>query len=133
MASTQRGISPAVSVMSYRPAGAAERPPKRLEIGDRQAARPGASVVVAVDGAVVAAATAHRDLLRSRLVRSVRIAPGGIAAIAAHRRPIGHRRWQRDFVERPEIAAGVDDLAADDRKLGDRIGDLVLRAGEVIA
>src|SRR5260370_22947927 len=120
MAPTHGGVYSAIAAISHRPAGAAERPPKRLEIGDRQAARPGAGVVVAMDGAVVAAAAAHRDLLRSGLVRSVRIAPGGIAAIAAHRRPIRHRRWQRDFFERPEIAAGVDDLAANDRKLGDR-------------
>ena len=43
-------------VISHRPAGAAERAPEALEIGDRQPARPGGRMVVAVDAAWVGAA-----------------------------------------------------------------------------
>ena len=52
-----RRIGPS-RVISHRPAGAAERAPEALEVGDRQPARPGVRMVVAMDAAGVGAAAA---------------------------------------------------------------------------
>src|ERR1700759_592441 len=88
---THRGADSAIAVMSHRPAGATKCAPERLEIRNRQGARPGLSMVVAVEGAVVAAAAPHRELGHRGPGRFFPILPGGIAAVAAHRRPIRHR------------------------------------------
>src|SRR6266850_5971235 len=99
------------------PARAAERAPEALEVVGRRAAGPGAAVVVAVNAAGDGLAVLGR---------------GGVRAKATHRRPIRHCRRRRR-VEAREAARGIDDPAADDRQLGDRIGNVVLGAREVVA
>src|SRR5580658_8767052 len=91
-----------VAVMSHRPARAAERAPEALEVVDRNPPRPRARVIVAMDAAGAGAAAALRGaepqrMLRLRRLLGLRLGPGAIAAIGAHRRPVGHRRGQRQI------------------------------------
>src|SRR5262249_17464281 len=58
--------------------------------------------------------------------------PGPIAAEGTHRRPVRHCRWRSTFIVSGKIAGGVDNFSADDGEIGSRVGDLVLRAGEVV-
>src|SRR3954465_1202225 len=60
------------------------------------------------------------------------LAPGSVAAEAAHWRPIRHRRRWRG-VEARENAGGIDDPAADNRQLGDGVGYFALGAREIVA
>src|SRR5262245_21805710 len=131
MPATQRGVS-AFALISHRPAGATERAPKTLEIGNRKPARPGARMIVTVDAAAIGAAAELR-CLHPRRARRAFLCPGAVAAKAAYRRPVWHRRRRRRLVERSKIAGAVDDPAADDRQLAGDIRDLGLRAAEVIA
>src|ERR1700733_445950 len=62
-----------------------------------------------------------------------RIGPGTIAAVTPNRRPVRHGRWWCRFIEAGEIAGAVNHAATDNGQLRDRVGDLVLGAGEVVA
>src|SRR5215813_13900919 len=97
MPATQRGVS-AFALISHRPAGAAERAPKTLEIGDRKPARPGSCVVMAMDAATIGTAAELRGL-HPRRPRRALLRPGTVAAEAAHRRPVRHRRRRHALVE----------------------------------
>src|SRR5260221_2352057 len=99
------------------PARAAERAPEAPEVVGRRGSGPGAAVVVAVN-------TAGDGLAVLREC--------GVRAKAAHRRPIRHCRRRRR-VEAREAARGIDDPAADDRQLGNGIGNLTLGAREIVA
>src|SRR6516165_2771417 len=122
-----------VRVSLDRPAGAAERAPEQFQIRDRQLARPCAGMVMPVDGTCIRAITAHRELAaKRRLCCARRIGPGAIAAEAAHRRPVRHCRWRSTFIVSGKITGGVDNLATNDSEIGSRVGDLALRAGEIV-
>jgi hypothetical protein len=127
------GVGGAVVVvrLSEREAGAAERAPEALEIVDRRSTAPGAAVAVPVDTAGAGAAARLIELLAVHLPATL-VAPGGVTAEPARRRPFRHRRRRRR-VEAREDAGRVNDFAADDRQLGNGIGNVALRAGEIIA
>src|SRR5262245_13273379 len=131
MPATQRGVSP-FALISHRPAGATERAPEALEIGNRKPARPGACMIMTMDAAAIDAAAELR-CLHPRRARRTFLCPGAVAAKTAHRRPVRHRRRRRRLVERSKIAGAIDDLAADDRQLTGDICDRGFWAGEVIA
>src|ERR1700741_960428 len=90
-------------------------------------------MVVAMDGAGVRATTAHREPPAKRgLYRAIGIGPGRIAAVGAHRRPVGHRRWRSALIVVGKVASAVHDLPSDDGEIRSRVGDLILRTGEVV-
>src|SRR5689334_20888104 len=98
-----------------RPTRAAEHAPEGFQIGDRQLARPGTGMVVAVDVACVRAITTHSELAaKRRLRRALGVGPCRIPAEGTHRRPVRHRWRQRGFIVLSKIASRVDSFAADD-------------------
>src|SRR5712671_1781541 len=102
---------------SEREARASHRTPETLQVVGRRGAGPGAAVVVAVNAAGDGLAV---------------LCQGGGPAKAAHRRPVRHRRRRRR-VEAREAARGIDDPTADDRQLGDGVGNLALGTREIVA
>src|SRR6266404_7707071 len=101
MASTRRTASLLqCAATSECPTRAAERTPEGSQIADRQSGRPGGGVIVAVDAAMVrAAAGGGKRPPRHGLSGAAGFAPGGIAAEATNRRPIGHSRRRCGLVE----------------------------------
>src|SRR5258708_11513526 len=134
IASTQRGADARRPVISHRPAAAAERAPEALQVGDGQLAGPRRRMLMAVNAARMGAAAGRgRPAQHRRLARRDRVAPGGIAAEGADRRPMRHRRRRRALVERREVARTADHLAADHGEGGGRVRALVLGPGEIVA
>src|SRR5271154_6425313 len=88
MASTQRGSRDAPSILD-RPTGAAESPPERLQVCNRQLGGPGAGVVMAMDAATFGAATGRRNAIEGGAAGGSRIRPGRVASKRADRRPVG--------------------------------------------
>ena len=61
------------------------------------------------------------------------VGPAAVTAEAAHRRPVGHRRWRRLVVMHLELGRAIDHRAADHRQQRRRVGDLGFGAGEEVA
>src|SRR6266478_8391364 len=99
---------------------------------DRHCAGPCTDMIVTVKSAGVGAVARSIKLLAVHLITAP-IAPGGVAAEATHRRPFRHRRRRRQRLEAREDTGRVNDSAADDRQIGDGIGNFALRAREIIA
>src|SRR6266404_849796 len=132
-ASSMDGTLSSVPPSLNRPARAAEHAPEGFQIRDRQLARPGAGMVVAVDVACMRAITAHRELAMKRgLCRALGVRPRRIPAEGAHRRPVRHRWRRRGFIVLCKITGGVDNLPADHGQIGCRAGDLIFRTGKVV-
>src|SRR5437773_1311677 len=89
-------------------------------------------MIVTVDAAGVGAAARVSELLALYL-RAALVAPGGVTPEAAHRRPGRHSRGRRRRVEAREDAGPINNPATDDRQLGNGIGNVALRAREIIA
>ena len=86
-------------------------------------------MVVAVNATGLAAVRAELLGMCSQALHALL---AGVAAESAHRRPIRHR-WRRRDVEAREVPRTIDDPAADNRQLGDGIGNFALGAGEIVA
>src|SRR3981189_2406695 len=100
---------------SHRPAGAAERAPERFQIADRELARPGARVIMAMDAASIRAAATHCELATSlALPGTALVTPSRVTAEAAYGRPIRHRGRQRSFVQTRKVTRAENDVPADD-------------------
>src|ERR1700722_4951933 len=130
---------PAVGALRRRsfsdgPAGTAKRSPEAFEVGNRQTAGPCGGVVVTVNGAFMGAtACCYGRTPQRRPAGCLLIAPRAIAAEGPHRRPVGHGGRRRGFIEARKIASAIDHPAADDGEIGNRVGDFVLRTGEIVA
>src|SRR6266852_7970632 len=125
------GCAGSIVQISEREAGTAEHAPAAPEVVCRHRAGPGAAVIVAVDAAGAGAAARVIELPAVHSFAAL-LAPGSVAAEAAHRRPVRHRRRRRS-VEAREDAGRITDPAADDRQLGDGVGYFALGAREVVA
>src|SRR5262249_61493334 len=69
---------------------------------------------------------------RRGLWRGLGTPPCRIPAEGAYRRPVRHRWRRRGFIVLSKIAGRVDDFPADDGQVRRRVGDLIVRTGEVV-
>src|SRR5271169_2460689 len=91
-------------------------------------------MVMAMDVACIRAPAVHCELaVKRRLPGTARIAPSRIAAERANWRPVRHRGGRCGFVAASKITGGVDNPSTNNGQVGRRVGDLVLRAGEIVA
>src|SRR5258708_4729212 len=131
IAPIQRGVSVFAGI-SHRPAGAAERTPKALEIRNGNPAEPRAGMIMPMHRARSAAAARIHRPRRDALSVLVRVGPIAIAAEIANWRPIRHRGWGRGVIERLEVSGAIHDTAADDGQVAGNVGDLTFGAAEEI-
>src|SRR5271156_5152024 len=91
-------------------------------------------MVMAMDVACIRAPAVHRELaLKRRLPGTARIAPSRIAAERANWRPVRHRWGRYGLVMASKVTGRVDNPSTNDGQVGCCVGDVVLRAGEIIA
>src|SRR5260370_39626827 len=102
IASIQHGVSVFASI-SHCPAGASERPPKALEIRNRNPTQPRAGMIMPMHLARSAAAACIHRLRWKASSALARVGPITIAAKLADWRPIRHRGWRRGVIDGLEI------------------------------
>src|SRR5262249_27020134 len=107
--------------------------PKKSQIADWQPGRPGGDVIVAVDAAMVRATAGGSERPSYHgLSGATGVAPGGVAAEAPNRRPVGHGGRRCGLGEGREVTGSINHLAADDRQRSINVGDLILGTRKIV-